>query len=386
VRDARGRAMYEDGMVAAEPGATVQLTIDQTIQTIADDALASAVDAHDALSGVAIVLDVETSRVLAIASAPRFDPNLPAPHEGARNRAVTDTYEIGSVMKVFTIAAALETGVTRPDEWWDVERGDWEYAGKEIRDTHYDYSLTTSGIIKRSSNIGAVKIALRLGRERLHAGLVKLGFGAETGIELPGEQRGRLRAPGTWRDVELATAAYGYGYSVTPIQIAAATAAIGNRGMYRPPRIIASVTHADGTVVEPAPSEAHAAVSEATAAKMVAMLASVFEGNGTKSAGTAASVWVPGFKCGGKTGTAHKYDPAIKAYSKDHYLSSFAGLAPIDNPRLAIVVIVDDPSGGDYYGGKVAGPVFAVIASETLRYLGVPGDAPLEAPPLPKKR
>jgi cell division protein FtsI (penicillin-binding protein 3) len=385
VRDARGRAMYEDGMVAPEPGATVRLTIDQTIQAIADDALAAAVDAHHALSGVAVVLDVETSHVLAIASSPRFDPNLAGPHTGARNRAITDTYEIGSVMKVFTIATALDLGVTRPDEWWDVEEGSWEYAGKRIRDTHHDFSLTTSGVIKRSSNVGAVKIALRLGRERVHAGLVKFGFGSETGIELPGEQRGRLRPPGKWRDIELATAAYGYGYSVTPIQIAAAMAAIGNGGVYRAPRIVASVTRADGAAVELIAPVSHQAVSAGTAKKLIPMLASVFDGNGTKSAGTAAAVWVPGFKCGGKTGTAHKYDPAIKAYAEDRYLSSFAGLAPISDPRLAIVVIVDDPAGGDYYGGKVAGPVFAAIASETLRYLAVPGDAPLEAPPPPKR-
>lgn len=380
-RDARGRTVLEDGMVAAEPGATVRLTIDRTIQSIADDALAKSVGDNKALSGVAVVLDVKTGAVLAMASAPGFDPNLPEPHTGARNRAITDTYEIGSVMKVFVIASALDAGVTRPDEWWDVEHGEWRYEGKTIRDVDHDEALTTAGILKRSSNVGAAKLAIRLGAPRLYAGLRKLGFGAETGIELPGEQPGRLRVPEKWRDIELATGGYGMGYTVTPLQVAAGIAAIGNGGRYHAPRIVASVIRADGSAVElPAPPP-YQAIAPATADAMIPMLASVFSGAGTKSHGTASAVWVPGFKCGGKTGTAHKYDPALHDYARDHYLSSFAGLAPIANPRLAIVVVVDDPAGGDYYGGKVAAPVFATIASQTLRYLGVPGDAPLDPPP-----
>jgi len=382
VRDARGRTMYADGVVAAEPGATVALTIDRTVQMIADQALAESVTANSALSGVAVVLDVETGAVLAMASAPGYDPNVPGPHTGARNRAITDSYEIGSVMKLFTVSAALDAGVTRPDEHWDVEHGSWQpaFARKPIRDVHYDWDLTTAEVIKRSSNIGAVKIALRLGRDGVVDGLRRFGFGEPSGIELPGEQRGRLRPASAWRDIELATGAFGYGYTVTPLQIAAAIAAIGNHGVYNPPRIVASVTHADGSIEARPPATPHRAISEQTAAQMIVMLASVFDGFGTKTSGTAAGVWVPGFKCGGKTGTAHKYDPALKGYSEHNYLSSFAGLAPIARPRLAIVVVVDDPSGGDYYGGKVAGPVFATIASEALRYLGVPGDAPIERP------
>ena len=147
-----------------------------------------------------------------------------------------------------------------------------------------------------------------------------------------------------------------------------------------------SIEHrADGTVVERPAAPTRQAISPKTAARLLPMMASVFDGLGTKTAGTGASVWVPGWKCGGKTGTAHKYDPAIRDYARDRYLSSFAGLAPVAGPRLAIVVLIDDPAGGDYYGGKIAGPVFATIASESLRYLGVPGDAPLERPPLPSK-
>ncbi|NVB80237.1 MAG: PASTA domain-containing protein, partial [Kofleriaceae bacterium] len=220
-------------------------------------------------------------------------------------------------------------------------------------------------------------------------------------IEMPGEQTGRLRNGSSWRDIELATISFGYGLTITPLQLAAALAAIGNKGVYHAPRIVDEVVDSDGVVLYRGESEAKQMVSAKTAEQMRVMLARVFdkalvkEGHGPDSlAGTAQGIIVQGFKCGGKTGTAHKYDPAIKTYSLHHYLSSFAGLAPIDNPRLAIVVIVDDPVGGDYFGGKVAGPVFARVASESLRYLGVPGEAEIPLgpngkplpPPKPEKQ
>src|SRR6185436_12210541 len=204
------------------------------------------------------------------------------------------------------------------------------------------------------------------------------GFGARTGIELPGEQAGMLRDGARWRDIELATISYGYGLAVTPLQIAAALAAFGDRGVYREPRIVDRVVAADGTTLyAPAPASRQV-ISERTASEMRAMLASTFEGG--PLGGTAATVVVPGFRCGGKTGTAYKLDPATKQYLTDRYLSSFAGLAPIDDPRLAIVVMIDEPSDRDHLGGKVAGPVFAQIASEALRYLGVPGEPAVCAP------
>lgn len=376
LRDAHGRTMLADGLAGAERGATVQLTLDRTIQWIADTALADAVTANQARSGVVVVLDVATSRVLAMASYPSFDPNV-GDGRGGRNRAVADAYEAGSVMKVFSVSAALDDGLVAPDTEFDLGGGQLKVGPKIIRDVHDDRYLTVAGIIKRSSNVGAAKIALRLGRDKLHAALVRFGFGARSGIELPGEQSGLVRAPHRWRDIELATIAYGYGLTVTPLQIAAALAAIGNGGMYREPRIVDAVVDGDGSVLYRAHGDERRAVSARTATAMTAMLASVFDKG--KQGGTAKDIDVPGFRCGGKTGTAHKYDPETKQYAPDRYLSSFAGLAPIDEPRLAIVVLIDEPSGGDYYGGKVAGPVFAVIASEALRYLGVPG-APLVPP------
>ncbi|MEZ4398607.1 MAG: penicillin-binding protein 2 [Kofleriaceae bacterium] len=389
LRDARGKTMMSDGMTEPTPGATVELTLDRSIQHIADEALAASVSANKATSGVAVVLDVHTGTVLALSSVPTYDPNDPAAavRAKARNRAVTDVYEIGSVMKVFTVAAALDAGVTRPDEPWDVEGGAWMAPGrKRVTDVHHDQVLTTTGIIKRSSNVGATKIGLRLGRQRLYDALTRFGFGAKTGIDLPGEQGGRVRDGSTWRDVELVTISWGYGLTASPIQIAAAMAAIGNGGVYNPPRVVARVTGADGQVTYQRPIESRPIMKPSTAAAMLPILASVFEPShpGKRDGGTGAAIQVPGFRAGGKTGTAHKYDPATRRYAPHRYLSSFAGLVPIADPRLAIVVVVDDPSGGDYFGGAVAGPVFGQIASAALRYLGVPGDAPIAGPPSPK--
>jgi cell division protein FtsI (penicillin-binding protein 3) len=383
LRDARGKKMFADGLERPEPGATVQLSIDGSIQAIAEAAVEDSVRVNKAKAGVAVVLEVGTGRVVAMASAPARDPNGSEGQASARNHAVADSYEAGSVIKVFSIAAALDDGLITPTTEFDLGGGQLKLPGRAtpIRDVDKDPYLDVAGIIRRSSNVGAAKIALRFGSAKLYAAYKRFGFGARTGIELPGEQPGMLRNGAKWRDVELATIAYGYGLTVTPLQVAAALAAFGDGGMYREPRIVDRVTDPDGTVLYQAAPAARRVVSEKTAAQMKAMLAGVFEGG--KTHGTASNIVVPGFRCGGKTGTAHKYDPALRGYSPDHYLSTFAGLAPIDNPRLAIVVLVDDPVGGDYFGAKVAGPVFARIASEGLRYLGVPGTSAICPPPVP---
>jgi cell division protein FtsI (penicillin-binding protein 3) len=380
LRDVRGKRMFADGLERPEPGATVQLSLDSTIQASAETALAAAVHAHKAKSGVVVVVEIGSGRVLAMASSPAYDPNGNEGHDGARNRAVTDAYEAGSVMKIFSVAAALDDGIVAPDTEFDLGGGQITFGAHTLRDVHPDPYLTVAGIIKRSSNVGAAKIALRYGGPRLYAALRRFGFGARTGIELPGEQPGMLRDGARWRDVELATISYGYGLTVTPLQIAAALAAFGDHGIYREPRIVDRVIDPDGTVLYRAAPGEHRVVSEQTATTMLAMLASVFEGG--KQHGTASSIVVPGFKCAGKTGTARKYDPLLRAYATDRYLSSFAGIAPLDQPRLAIVVLIDDPNGGDYFGATVAGPVFATVASESLRYLGVPGEPAVCARPV----
>jgi cell division protein FtsI (penicillin-binding protein 3) len=381
VRDARGRRMLSDGLAGDQAGNTVKLTLDRSIQAISDEALASAMLSNKAKNGVAVVLDVATSRGLAMSSFPTYDPNSGADH-GARNRPVTDVYESGSVMKVFTVAAALEDGAVTPTTGF-VIGGSFKVGPKSFHDTHVYPYLTTSEVIKVSSNIGATKIALRLGREKLYGYLKKFGFGGKSGIELPGEGAGKIRDGATWRDVELATISFGYGLTITPLQLAAAMAAIGNNGLYTEPRVVDSVTTPDGAVLYKGQGDSRQMISAKHAGEVRAMLASVFDkGIGLHGLnGTAAAVVVPGFKCGGKTGTAHKYDHALRGYSPNRYLSSFAGLAPIENPRLAIIVMIDEPNGGAHYGGAVAAPVFAEIASQSLRYLGVPGEAivPLDA-------
>jgi cell division protein FtsI (penicillin-binding protein 3) len=403
LRDVRGKRMFADGLERPEPGATVQLSIDASIQAIAESALADTVRANKARSGVVVAIEVGTGRVVAMASFPAYDPNgattsaapaAPAADpdagdaapsaasgstrpEPARNRAVTDAYEAGSVMKIFSVAAALDDGTVAPDTVFELGGQLVVSGSKAIRDVHNDPYLTVAGIIKRSSNVGAAKIALRLGAPKLYAALRLFGFGARTGIELPGEQAGLLRDAARWRDRDLASISFGYGLSVTPLQVAAATAAFGNRGLYVEPRIVDRVIDGDGTLLYQAQPAERRVVSERTAASMLAMLAAVFEDG--KQKGTASSVVVPGFRCAGKTGTANRYDPVTHSYA-ERYLSSFAGLAPLDHPRLAIVAMIDEPSGSDHYGGTVAGPVFARLASEALRYLGVPGGPAVCAP------
>lgn len=382
LRDARGRRMFADGMEQPTPGATVKLTLDRSIQAITDAALAEAIDKAKAKSGTVVVLDVATSHVLAMSSFPTYDPNAVDKVGDARNRPVTDVFEAGSVMKLFSIAAALDEGVVKPDTWFDTQLGAMRIGYKTIRDTHHDPYLTVAGILKRSSNVGTVKIAQRLGREKLYDGLLRFGFGAKTGIELPGEQRGTLRNGAKWREIEHATISFGYGLTVTPLQIAAAVAAIGNGGLYTSPRIVQSVVDPTGKQLDVREPVRRQAIKPATAKAMLPMLAAVFESG--KAGGTGGGIVVPGFLCGGKTGTAHKWDPVEKKYAEKKYLSSFVGLAPIKDPRIAIVVLIDEPSGGDYFGGKVAGPVFASVASDTLRYLGVPGESLICPPPPPR--
>ncbi len=386
LRDAHGHKMLSSGLAEIEKGAVVRLSLDRSIQAIADNALAAAVTEHKAKSGIVVVLDVKTSRVLAMSSFPTYDPNTGGDH-GARNRPVTDAFEAGSVMKIFTVAAALEEGLTTPSSGHSIGAS-FKVGPKAVRDTHVYPYLTTGQIIQVSSNIGATKLAMRLGRDRLYGYLKTFGFGAKTGIELPGEQSGKIRDGGTWREVELATISYGYGLTISPLQLAAGVAAIGNDGIYTEPRIVEEARNSEGNVVYRPEGKQHRMVSEKVAKQMREILATVFDkGVGEHPInGTMAGVVVPGFKCGGKTGTAYKYDHSIRSYSTNRYLGSFVGLAPIDNPRLAIAVMIDEPSGDHHYGGKVAGPAFAQIASESLRYLGVPGD-PLPPPkPLPAAR
>jgi cell division protein FtsI (penicillin-binding protein 3) len=380
VRDASGDLMLPDVGARPRPGASVTLTLHRYLQMAAERALDRSMTLEKAHAGVVVVLDVKTGDVLALASWPSYDPNRPggAREQGARNRAVTDVYEIGSIMKVFTIAAALDSGAVTPDTWFDIEGGRLAVGRKIIRDTYHDQRLSVGGILKRSSNVGAVKIARRLGREKLHEALLRFGFGQKTGIELPGEETGLVRSPARWGEIGLATHAFGYGMSVTPLQVAAAFAAVANGGVYHPPRLVREVRGDSGKLLHSRQAESRRILSEKTARDLVPMMASVFERG--KEGGTAQSLTLDGFRAGGKTGTAHKIDPATGRYGDKLYLSSFAGFAPVEDPRVAVLVLIDEPHGENHYGGKVAGPVWVEVMTATLRYLGVPTEKGTEAP------
>ncbi len=376
VRDASGKLMFTQ-VPAVVSGSAVTLTLDSQIQFIAERALAESVKKNEAKSGgTAIVLDMKGA-VLAMANWPTYDPNSPkgASEAGARNHSITDAYEIGSIMKVFTIAAGLDAGVIRPDTVINVERGRYTIGRKIITDTFNDWELDVGGILKRSSNVGAVKVAQRLGAQALYEALRNYGFGAQTGIELPGERSGIVRNYKRWGSSGLSAISFGYDLTATALQVAAAMAAIGSGGVYHVPRIVERVSGGQGKLEYQRTPNSRRVMKQRTARQLTEMLALVFQKG--KHGGTARSVDIEGYRAGGKTGTAHKVYNG--KYTRTRYLSSFAGLAPIDNPRIAVVVIIDEPAGRHYYGSAVAAPVFGKIVTETLRYQLVPSSKPTQA-------
>jgi cell division protein FtsI (penicillin-binding protein 3) len=377
VRDALGRELFVTGMPDPRTSAAndVVLTIDKFIQYAAERALAEGMQKQRAKAGTVVVLDPKTGQILALASRPGLDPNRPgaARDAGARNRAVTDPYEPGSTMKVFSVSAALDAGVVKPTDTWHCENGRMKIGKYTIHDAHPHGVLSTAEVIQKSSNIGATKIARRLGKERLHEYLLNFGFGKPTGVGLPGERAGRVRRPERWGDIGLATISFGQGITATPLQMLSALAAVGNGGMLQPPTVVLKVRDAAGrTVYAPRPEPRRVMRPEAARA-MVDMLKLA-----TKKGGTATQAAVPGFEVGGKTGTAQKVDGATGHYSRDKVIASFMGLVPADDPKLAIMVIVDEP-GADHYGGLVAGPIFKRLAEEALRYLGATANEALVA-------
>jgi cell division protein FtsI (penicillin-binding protein 3) len=370
VRDASGGFVMAEADVGAQTGSSVTLTLDRSIQFIAERTLAESIKTHEAKAGVALVMRVGTGEILAMANYPSLDPNHPSAAKDARNRAVMDAYEIGSVMKIFTVAAALENGAVSPSTVIDVEGGRYKIGGKVIVDTNEDHDLTIGGVLKRSSNVGAYKIARKLGKEALHRGLLRYGFGRQTGIELPAERNGLINPPASWGETGLAAVSYGYNLTVTPIQVIASFAAVGSSGVYYPPRIVRQIRDASGMVTFELEPEGRRIMSEKVAGQLMPMLESVFE-KGEKTGGTASSLKLNGFRAAGKSGTAHKVD-AAGGYSPHAYMSSFIGLVPAEKPLIAILVIIDEPRGNEHYGALVAGPAFVQIAEETLKYLGVP--------------
>jgi cell division protein FtsI (penicillin-binding protein 3) len=369
IRDALGRDIAVEGSVESPSsvGSDVVLTIDRYLTFITERALAEGAAAHGAKGAVAIMMDPRTGEILAMASVPTYNPNDPngAEEAGARDRAITDTYEPGSTMKTFTIASALDAGVVKADDRFDCLMGRMMVGRYSIHDTHPHGVLTVAEVFKFSSNIGATKIARRLGRDAFADALTRFGFGRPTGIGLPGERAGVVRPVDKWGDIGLANISFGQGISVTPLQMISGVSAIAGGGIYRQPRIIARAVAPDGTIealpVAPAPDRR--VMSASAARTMLGIMRGV-----TEVGGTARQAAIDGYHVAGKTGTAQKVSNGH--YDPSKWVSSFLGVVPAEDPRLAIIVILDEPQGG-HLGGAVAAPIFKEIAEQALRYLHI---------------
>ncbi|HKB78068.1 MAG TPA: penicillin-binding protein [Myxococcales bacterium] len=367
VRDARGATVLAQG--APDPadltGATVTLTLDSAIQLAAERELQRAVASSRASAGWVAVVDVRSGAVLALASNPAFDANEPGRDPAVwRHRAVQDQLEPGSTIKSFVLAAALDKGAIDPQKPLYCENGVWERHGHRIHDTHKVAWATPSAVLRESSNICAAKIGEALGKERLMAALRAFGFGERTGVGLPGEARGTLPDPVRMPDIAVDTVSFGQGLSATGLQTVMAMAAIANGGLLLKPFIVSKVVAPGGKVLHQRQrEEVRRVLRPATAREITAMLEEVVE------KGTGMKARVNGFRVAGKTGTAQKVDPVRGGYGEKR-LASFLGFLPADEPRLAILVAVDEPE-GDVFGGSVAAPAWSAIAAEALRQIGV---------------
>ncbi len=371
LRDRAGRLIFSDGIEdeRAFAGHNVHLTIDQGIQFAAERELATTVRTFEAAGGSVVVVDPKTGEILAMASYPGFNPNdyTESDPSDRRNRAVNDTFEPGSTMKIFTVAAGLEGKTLKPTEQLFCEKGAMKVDNVTIRDTHPSGWLPVSQILAQSSNICSAKIGLALGEQNLYEAFRRFGFGQQTGAPLPGESSGTLRPRGRpWVQVETASASFGQGISITNIQLAMATAAIANGGELMEARLIKQVTTADGEVVrDSSPRIRRRVVSERVAKQLAEMLIAV-----TEDGGTGGEAAIDGYRVAGKTATAQKTDPKTGRYSLDNYVASFSGFVPAHNPEVAIAVTIDEPR-VEHAGGSVAAPVFRRVAEMVLRYRGV---------------
>lgn len=370
-RDARGRAMLlsETPQFGEFEGKSLHLTIDEKIQRVAQEALRDQVEEHNAKGGYAVVMDVHTGDVLAMANTPAFDPNRINDFESGdwRLRAITDTLEPGSVFKPFLLAAALQEDTTTLDRVYDTRGGLMRVDGYAIRDISRRDTMTTADVIRLSGNIGSYEIARGLGRDRYYEYIRSFGFGSRTGMGLRGEQPGLVWPPDGWAEITFANIAFGQGLTITPIQMAAAVSALANGGMLLQPRIVDEVRDRDGNVVHREDPVMIRRVITAEVSQQVAWAMSLV----TSEGGTGVPGAVEHFTVAGKTGTAQKVDPETRRYDPDGWISGFVGFAPAERPEVAVVVFIDEPNGETRYGGRVAGPAFSRIMKETLQQRGV---------------
>ncbi len=362
-----------------DPGENVVLTIDEKIQYIAERELEVAMQQTRAESGTVVVQNPKTGEILALANRPTFNPNIAREitPQKLKDHAVSDVYEPGSTFKLVTIAAALEEKLTRPDEMFDCQMGSIVINGMRIRDSKPHGVLSVAGILAESSDVGAIKIALRLGEERFYKYIQAFGFGQQTGIEVPGETRGLTKPLNRWSKVSIGAISMGQEIGVTPLQLAAMVSTIANDGVWVAPRILAGTTEPRGTpqMVAFHPGTQRRVISPLTAAQMKQMmLGVVLHGTGKKAI-------LEGYSSAGKTGTAQKVDPATRTYSRTKYVASFAGFAPINDPAITVAVILDSAS-GLHQGGQISAPVFQRVAQQVLEYLHTPHDVDL--PPTPQ--
>ena len=376
-RDALGREVTSQRVLRApKPGHGVVLTLDRTIQYVAEREIDAAYRRTGARAAMAVVLEPRTGDVLALAIRPTFNPNtfLEASTKDAwRNRAITDPFEPGSTFKVILAAAALEEGVVRPDDQIYAENGAITLAKTTIRDWKKYGWLTFSEVLQYSSNVGSIKVGLQLGRERYYRYMSAFGFGASTGLGLPGESRGQLRDPTRWSLLSLPTLSLGQEVSVTALQMVAAFGAIANGGTLMQPRLVRATFDADGREARRfQPLAVRQVVSPATARTLTRILVKAVE------AGTGHNAAIPGYEVAGKTGTAQKLDPTTGRYSRAPGVLSFAGWAPADEPRFVMLVMLDEPK-NEQWGSEAAAPVFGAIGREILRYFEV---APRDVQPV----
>jgi cell division protein FtsI (penicillin-binding protein 3) len=366
------------------------LSIDANIQYMAERALDAQMLKTKALHGTVVVQDPHTGQILALAISPRFNPNDQKHMDSSvlQNLAVSDVYEPGSTFKLVTYSAAIDAAGVKPDDIVDCQGGAITLYGRTIHDDKSDMGMgkvTVQRALEKSSDVAAVKMALKLGNAKFYQYMRAYGFGDRSGIELPSETRGLLSPVRKWSATSIGSLAIGQEVGVTPVQLAAMVSTIANGGTYLPPHVLAGENSiANGklqavpyrqrnAVVSPLPDGAHRVISEMTAAQMRKMMEGiVLNGTGKEAA-------LNGYSSGGKTGTAQKIDVVTHTYSKTQYVASFAGVAPISNPAITVAVVIDSPGGASYYGAAVSAPVFREIAQQTLEYLQIPYDRDVKA-------
>ena len=364
LKDRRGRIIKDVQVVQnAKPGKTLALSIDLRLQYLAHRELRNALVEFGAKAGSLVMVDVKTGEILAMVNQPTYNPNNRRNLQPAamRNRAMIDVFEPGSTVKPFTVAMGLHSGKYKPETVMDTRPGYYQVGRKTVRDVHNYGVLDITGVIKKSSNVGVAKIALDVGGDQLYSTLQQVGLGQDTGLGFPGERVGSLPNFKVWKPVETAVMSYGYGLSVTTVQLAHAYAVLGNSGASVP----LSMSRVD---TEP---QSVQVLDPKISRQVLQMLRTVVDEDG----GTGSKARVPGYQVGGKTGTVHKTLPG-GGYAEKQYRSVFAGLAPSSKPRIACVVVIDEPRPlfGQYYGGFVAAPVFGKVAASALRLMNVTPD------------